>query len=95
MTDHGPGVLAALRPGRAAVTSSYAIARQVGMPQRSVGFAVNRLRREGHLIGSVHGEGYYLIETETELAETLEHIEVRKRGIDRTLRALTESWAAA
>ena len=74
--------------GRAHRRSSYDLARSAGIPQRSVGFAVNRLRRQGILVGSVHGEGYYLIETASELAETLEHIERRKRGIDLTLAAL-------
>lgn len=74
--------------GRAHLRSSYDLARRAGIPQRSIGFAVNELRRQGVLVGSVHGEGYYLIETAAELAETLEHIERRKRGIDLTLAAL-------
>lgn len=88
-------LLGLLKGGRRNVRSSYDLARHVGISQRSVGFSVNRLRRRGHPIGSVHGEGYYLIETEAELAATIDHIERRKRGIDQTIAALREGFASA
>ena len=80
--------------GRDNVTSSYTIATRLGVPQQTIGFMVNDLRKQGHLIESVYGEGYYLIETAEELADTIRHIEQRKAGIDRTIRALEGAWLA-
>lgn len=92
MSNDGEIMIELLRHGRNNVRSSYALAEELGVPQRTVGFAVNRLRKAGHLIGSVHGEGYYLIDTPEELAETIEHIEKRKAGIDATVASLRASF---
>jgi biotin operon repressor len=85
-------LLSKLEPGAERVKSSYVLARETGVAQRAIGFMVNRLRREGHLIGSIHGEGYYLIATEDELDSTIAHIEARKVGIDQTIEALEDAW---
>lgn len=68
------------------------LARKLGVPQRTIGFMVSRLRQHGFLVGSIHGEGYYLIQTEDELDDTIRHIEKRKAGIDRTLNALRTAF---
>lgn len=85
----GEARLVTLLPGGSgSPMSSYEVAAAMGVPQRSVGFMVSRLRKLGYPIGSVHGEGYYLIETREELEATIDHIERRKRGIDQTVDAL-------
>ena len=76
--------ISSIRPG-------HEIAKALGVHQRSVGFMVGRLRKAGCPIGSVHGGGYYLIQTDEELEDTVAHIEGRKRGIDATVAALREA----
>lgn len=87
-------LLSLLRLGKGKVRSSHELSRLIGEPQKSIGFAVSALRQEGHAIGSVHGEGYYLIETVEELEETIAHISKRKAGIDRTIAALRSGFVA-
>jgi hypothetical protein len=84
--------VASLEPGKDRCRSSYEIARDLGIAQRSVGFVANYARRRGHLVGSVHGEGYYLIVTEGELDETIRHIRGRVSGINTTIAALAHNW---
>lgn len=86
-------LLKLLKPGKRSVMSSYELARRIGVNQRAVGFMVSDLRLGGEPVGSVHGEGYYIIESPDELAETIEHIERRKRGIDRTVQALISGFS--
>jgi len=81
-----------LKRGSQNVTSSYALADTLAIPQKSIGFVVNRLRRQGHPVGSIHGEGYYLIKTEAELEATVAHIAKRKIGIDQTIKALRHGF---
>jgi hypothetical protein len=83
---HVDAFIASLGLGRDACRSSYSISRQIGTPQRSIGFIANAARRGGHLVGSVHGEGYYLIETRDEFDATISHIAGRVAGIQRTSR---------
>ncbi len=90
--EQGERLLRHLRRGRLQVRSSHSLARLIGVHQRSVGFIVSGLRREGVLVGSVHGEGYYIIQTQEELDETMGHIAARKRGIDMTLDAISSAW---
>jgi|SRR6185503_10108615 len=90
---HVPAFLASLGHGRDDVRSSYWLAGRIGVGQRSVGFIANAARRQGHLVGSVHGEGYYLIETQDELDATISHIEIRIAGIQRTIMQLRHSWS--
>lgn len=86
--------VAFLKRGKANVKSSYELAYLTDIPQREIGFVVSDLRKQGYLIGSVHGQGYYLIETEEELEHTIGHISKRKAGIDATIKALEESWGS-
>lgn len=79
--------------GMASVRPSHEIAESLGVNQRAIGFIVGRLRKAGCPIGSVHGSGYYLIQTDEELEDTISHIEARKRGIDATINALREAYA--
>jgi hypothetical protein len=90
--DHVDAFVAALGLGRAACRSSYSIARQIGVPQRSVGFIANAARRKGYAVGSAHGEGYFMIETREELDATIGHIEGRIHGIRLTIEALEDAW---
>lgn len=92
--DSDTAILEQLGQGLRNIRSSYDLARDTGVQQRQVGFAVNRLRREGHLIGSKASHGYYLIETQEEVASTCAHIESRKAGIDKTLDSLWSAWQA-
>jgi hypothetical protein len=91
---HVDAFIASLGLGRDACRSSYSISRQIGTPQRSIGFIANAARRGGHLVGSVHGEGYYLIETRDEFDATISHIAGRVAGIQRTIGCLEDSWSA-
>jgi biotin operon repressor len=91
-TDAQDALYFLLKPGRNRIQSSYALAEQLDCNQREIGYVVNSLRQRGYLVGSVHGQGYYLIETPAELAETIAHIENRKRGIDATVMALETAW---
>lgn len=77
-----------LRPGLAAIRSSYDLAVAIGVNQRAVGYIARDARLEGHAVGSAHGHGYYLIETEAERAATIAHLESRARGILDTVKAL-------
>lgn len=90
--EQGRRLLAHLRLGKSGVRSSHELSVLAGIRQRSVGFVVSDLRRGGTLVGSAHGEGYYLISNERELHDTMDHIEARKRGIDMTLDALRNAW---
>lgn len=81
--------------GRDEARSSYDLASELGIGQRKVGFMVNKLRAEGHLIGSLHGQGYFMIRTWDEYVDTMAHIEKRKQGIDKTLSSLRGAWYAA
>jgi biotin operon repressor len=58
------------------------------MSQRAIGGVVHRAREMGVAVGSVHGEGYYIIETDEELEETIAHIERRARGLRETVELL-------
>lgn len=85
-------LLELLGEGKDAARSSFDLAQKLEVNQRAIGFMVSRLRKAGHLIGSVHGGGYYLITSRAELDETIHHIEIRKRGIDATIAALRGSF---
>lgn len=85
-------LLKLLRKGARRIRSSYELADILGVSQRNIGFMVSRLRKDGNPIGSIHGLGYYIISTEEELAATVEHIERRKKGIDQTIKNLTEAY---
>jgi biotin operon repressor len=86
-------VLKTLRKGAKSVTSSYDISERTGVPQRSVGFVVSRLRKQGKPIGSIHGEGYFIIRNQQELEDTVAHIAKRKAGIDQTIKSLRDGFA--
>lgn len=85
-------LLKLLRRGARRIRSSYELADILGVSQRHIGFMVSRLRKSGHAIGSVHGLGYYIISNDAELAATVEHIQRRKKGIDETIKNLTEAY---
>lgn len=78
--------------GLANIISGHEVGRRAGIRQRAVGPIVTMLRHKGHLIGSVHGKGYYMIETLQEFYATRSHIEGRKAAIDETIACLDESW---
>lgn len=92
-SPHGEGdLLGHLKPGRENIQSSYTLAYDVGCSQRQIGFMVRQLRLDGHAVGSVPSKGYYLIETEEELAETKAHILSRHKGLNETVKALESAW---
>lgn len=93
MRADSPRLLALLRPGVDNIASSYELASQLHVNQREVGYLVKDLRHAGHLIGSVHGGGYYLIETEGEYETTREHLVSRINGGLATIDKLDQAWA--
>ncbi len=78
--------------GREAIKGGHQIAGELGISQRAVGGVVHRAREMGVPVGSVHGEGYYIIENEGELEETIAHIERRARGLRETVELLRIGW---
>lgn len=81
-------LLPLLASGKENIRGSHELAAMLGVNQRSIGFMVSKLRRLGHLVGSVPSKGYYMIENMDEYRETYDHIAGRKRGIDLTLEAM-------
>ena len=57
-------LLSILLPGRDGILDSYSLAACLGVNQRAIGSLVNELRQRGHLVGSAHGRGYYLIQSD-------------------------------
>lgn len=85
-------MLPLLQPGVSNLVSSYELARILGINQRVVGGLVKRLRDTGHLIGSTHGEGYYLVTNENEYLSTRDHLHARIAGGLKTIEKHDEAW---
>lgn len=84
-----------LGKGRANIRGGHDLAEALGVSQRMIGGVVHRAREQGALVGSSHGEGYYLIQTRDELDATIAHIERRARGLRETITLLRDAFVAA
>lgn len=81
-----------LHLGSENMLTGYKVAELLGVHQRAVGGIVHRARELGICVGSAHGLGYYLVETEEELEETIHHIEKRISGLRETAALLRANW---
>ena len=72
------------------------IAERIGMePYTYMGLLVNAARHQGYLVGSRDGEGYWLIETKEELADTIGLLSGRIKGTQSTIAALKRAGRKA
>lgn len=68
------------------------IAERLGIKQNLIGGLINDMRRQGALVGSVNGLGYYKIQNEDQLLDTIAHIVKRIGGIQDTVTTLYDNY---
>ena len=88
-------LLSLLGRGRANARPAAHLAAAIGVSERSIRGSVERLRREGHLIGSTttNGGGFYIVQSREELEDTARQFRSRALAMLTTKRAMERSAA--
>jgi hypothetical protein len=68
------------------------IARRLDIKQNLVGGLVSDMRMQRALVGSVNARGYYKIQNEEQLLETISHIGKRIGGLQETISQMYDNY---